>query len=132
MKQILTLLLALLPLGIWAQKSLVVNMKDGSQQAFLLSKSPSVSVSDDKVLVSLSNSVSAEIPLVQVSTFTFSEPTAINAVSQEGAAVAVSKESLVEAFTIGGKSLGKRRLGDLKGGAYIVKTNGKSIKIIAQ
>lgn len=130
---------------------LTVHVKDGSEVSFLLSERPSVTYSDDYMLIT-SADAETSYPLSDVLKFTFEEidgeDTGIDSTiaaeasfSLDGGVIVVSglkAGSTAQVFTLGGVMVHSESvdsgswsypLSSLSSGIYIISINGKGFKI---
>lgn len=141
----LLLLLATLP-GFTEQKELVITFNDGTTQSYALADLPDIRMENDKLSVQ-AGTTKAEYDLYKVRTFTFGntatslkETLRRQELRQEGNQLVIpGKKVDFSIFTLNGHpvSVKASRLSDaliinleqLPKGLYIIKANGKSIKI---
>ena len=71
-RQLMVAALLLLPLFVWADSMLVVNMTDGSRRSFVLADLPNVTFVEQNMVIT-SSTASATIERSSVSSFTFEE-----------------------------------------------------------
>lgn len=146
-RTLLTLLVVLGCLVAKAQsQSLFVTLNDGQKLEFALSTTPEVSVADDMLTITTSETT-ASYELWTVSTFTYGATTGINATQADAQSFSLQGDRLivdgtdarVRVFSIDGKAVslpatnvGSQTvlsIGSLPKGIYVVNINGKSLKI---
>lgn len=125
-------------------KSLFITFTDNTKAEFALADTPSVTVADDRLTVTTATTT-ASYELQLVSTFTYATTTAIAAVTQQGATLSGDRlvvpgtSADVSAYALDGRAVTLHAiavgaqtvvdLGALPRGVYIIRANGKTLKI---
>lgn len=147
MKRLLSFILfGLMALSMQADnKSLFVTFDDGSRVQFALSTTPEVSIGNDKLTITTTETT-ATYELWTVSTFTYGTGTGIDQATTDRAGFTLSGDNIVvdgtatvRVFALDGKAVSLQpivsggqtvvSLNGLAKGVYVVNINGKSVKI---
>lgn len=146
MKILHFIIMLFVPLQLMAAggKSLVISFSDATTQTFLLSTQPEVMVTDNRLIVKTSTSVS-EYQLSDVYSFTFREVTGVHSLVSEsdmvrnGDTMVFSRLLRIEAFTADGRHIHVPyyninnttviHLNSLPAGITILKASGRTIKL---
>lgn len=130
--------------SIAAGYNLIITFNDGTSAVYSLTSQPKITMANDKLVLS-STSISAEYTLNKVKNFKYKDATGINSVNQdytihrEGDKIILSGVVKVDIYTIDGSAVQIDPiqtssstiidLSALRQGVYIIRANGKSVKI---